>query len=198
MAFPLTTAHVQTCVQFALRHNLCISVLGTGHDYVNRHSCDGGILIRTTLLKGAEYQASQEQLQFGSGTVFSEAHHFAAQHGQFVSSGWGTSVGIAGWSLGGGHGPWAPGAGLGVDNVVSLEVVTANGTVVTADANQNADLWWAMRGGGGSTWGVVTTFTLKAHSIPSGGFQMHTLVWEGDFCSSGTSQLEYNIDGFLS
>ena len=80
-AFPLTAAHVQACVRFAVRHQLCVAVLGTGHDYVNRHSCEGpnSFLIRTTLLKGATWDLNDTRslrspagsVQFGAGTATS-------------------------------------------------------------------------------------------------------------------------------
>jgi ribonuclease T2 len=94
-------------------------------------------------------------------------------------------VGIAGWSLGGGHGPFAPQAGLGVDNVLEVVLVTANGTAVIANSTHNKDLWWAVRGGGGSTWGVVTAFTLRLHAIPAGGFQKYILTWSDNLCDKG-------------
>jgi hypothetical protein len=96
-----------------------------------------------------------------------------------IAEGWTHSVGVAGWSTGGGHGPFAGWAGLGVDNLLEVELVTANGTLVTANANSNSDLYWALRGGGGSNWGVMTRMTIRAHAIPAGGFHQRQVTYAG-------------------
>ena len=80
-----------------------------------------------------------------------------------IVTGWATTVGVIGWSLGGGHGPLAPGYGLGVDNILEATIVLANTSVVTVNAKQNSDLYWALRGGGGSNWGIITSITVKAY-----------------------------------
>ena len=179
VAFPVTAAHVQTCVRFAVTHKLCVAVLGTGHDFVNRHSCEGpsSILIRTTLLKDVAWDLRDARglgspagsVRFGAGTTFSEAAKSAADHGRMVAQGWGITVGVAGWSLAGGHGPFGNALGLGVDNILAAEIVTADGELVVASSRTHPDLWWALRGGGGSTWGVAVSFTLRAHPLPAGG-----------------------------
>ena len=109
-------------------------------------------------------------VKFGSGIVFSEAQYSAANNGRFISSGWALTVGIIGWSTGGGHGPFSPSKGLGVDNILEVDIVIANGTLITANSVNNSDLFWGIRGGGGSTWGVITAITVKAYKIPVGGF----------------------------
>jgi len=196
---------VEACVKFAVKHRLCISVLSTGHDYLNRHSCpDGGMLIRTTLMKGMTpdlsdfRESAQGSMRCGPGIVFGELHKAAASLGRYVSSGWAKTVGIGGWSLGGGHGPWAPQAGNGADNLIEVEIVTANGTTVVANSTHNADLWWAVRGGGGSTWGVITTFTLRMHQIPAGGFQTYEFFYAGSACEEGISKLRDVVKGWLN
>lgn len=189
--FPLNAAHVQTAVKFAKKHNLCVSVAGTGHDYVNRHSCPDGLFIRTTLLKNSSVDLTDSRgfghtdgnIRFGAGIVFDEAHKVAADAGRIVSSGWASTVGIVGWALGGGHGPIVPSAGMGADNLLEIELVNADGEIVVANARNNSDLWWALRGGGGSTWGVVTAVTVKAHKIPSGGLTRAHSTWEGVLCA---------------
>jgi ribonuclease T2 len=77
----------------------------------------------------------------------------------------------------------APSLGLGVDNILEVNIIIANGTLVTANAKQNTDLYWALRGGGGSTWGVITSITVRAHKIPDGGFTMFNYVWTGSMCN---------------
>eukprot|EP00004_Rigifila_ramosa_P001727 TRINITY_DN1171_c1_g2_i8.p3 TRINITY_DN1171_c1_g2~~TRINITY_DN1171_c1_g2_i8.p3 ORF type:complete len:390 (+),score=95.84 TRINITY_DN1171_c1_g2_i8:504-1673(+) len=180
---------------------------------MNRHSCDQGVLIRTALLKGAAWvgNSTEPELRLGAGTTWSEAHQAAAQGGRAVSSGWSITVGIAGWSLGGGHGPWAPGSGLGVDNIVAAELVTADGSLVTATAqgtrsvslagvvseSTSTDLLWALRGGGGSTWGVLTALTVRTHAIPAGGFTSASAVWSGNMCG-GLGDMHGVADAFLA
>ena len=204
VAWPLSASHVQAVVNFATKHNLCISVAGTGHDFLNRHtSCDAGMLIRTSLMKNISWDlhdsrrlgAPDGSVRLGPGLVFHEVQSSAAQRGRFVSSGWALTVGVVGWSLGGGHGPLAPGAGLGVDNILEVELVTANGSIVIANAGQNPDLFWALRGGGGSNWGVVTAITLAAHRIPAGGFAKATAYFQGPNCDAGATALAAFIDG---
>ena len=130
VVWPLTAEQVQLSVQFARKHNLCIAVAGTGHDFQNRHSCkNDGFFIRTTLMKDMAYN-EDGTLTLGPGLTFSEIHKFVASKGRIVSSGWATTVGIIGWSIGGGHGPFAPSLGKGVDNVVAATLVTADGELV--------------------------------------------------------------------
>lgn len=108
-------------------------VAGTGHDFLNRHSCDNGFFIRTPLIKDIawnldplnKFNVSDGYAKFGVGLTFNEIHNASAKVNRLISSGWASTVGIVGWSLGGGHGPFAPGAGLGVDNILEVELVNA-------------------------------------------------------------------------
>eukprot|EP00899_Mesostigma_viride_P003840 jgi/Mesvir1/13457/Mv16516-RA.1 len=217
-AFPLTWQHIQELVLFATAHDLKVCVAGTGHDFLNRHSCDDGLLIRTIFLKGAEFDLTDAKglgspsVRLGAGMVFGEAHKAAAEQNRFLSSGWAATVGVVGWSLGGGHGPMAPSRGLGVDNILEIELIAANGDRVRANAlgtyrqrpnstewthSTSSELWLAMRGGGGSTWGVVTAITLRVHNIPAGGFTRVTAMWEGSYCGAGETALHALLDGYL-
>lgn len=94
-------------------------------------------------------------------------------------------MGVIGWSIGGGHGPFAPGKGLGVDNILEAEIVTATGDLIIANSTTNSDLYWAIRGGGGSSWGIFTSITFKAHKIPEGGFTLWSGIWKGNMCEEG-------------
>ena len=85
----------------------------------------------------------------------------------------------------------APGYGLGVDNILEATIVLASGEIVTANANQNSDLYFAIRGGGGSTWGIITSITVKAHQIPNGGFTHMSGLWVGDFCNNQASMKSF-------
>jgi ribonuclease T2 len=84
-----------------------------------------------------------------------------------------------------------------VDNLLEAEVVTANGTLLTANVNSNSDLYWALRGGGGSVWGVITHMTIRAHAVPEHGFHQRTATWVGDTCpGSGKKNLHQLIDAY--
>jgi ribonuclease T2 len=205
VVWPLTVEDVSRSVLFAKKHRLCIMVAGTGHDFMSRHSCKDGLFIRMSLFKQIVWDLSDLRgfghsdgnVKLGPGLVFSEIHHSAAQQDRFVSSGWSATVGIIGWSIGGGHGPFAPVAGLGVDNILEAEVVIANGSVVVANAKKNADLFWAIRGGGGSAWGIITSITIKAHKSPSDGFSILFTSMSASMCDEidgGSTLLSNHID----
>ena len=200
IVWPMTEVHLQLAVAFALNHSLCVMVAGTGHDYVNRHSCGpDGFFIRTSLMKSVAFQQNRTEygsFRFGPGIVFSEAQYWASTYNRLVASGWASTVGIVGWSMAGGHGPFAPSLGLGVDNVVEFEVITARGTLITVNATQHADLFWAMRGGG-SAWGVIASITVRAHPIPAGGLTRLVLVWNGTMCGDGKVKMSRVVHAFV-
>jgi ribonuclease T2 len=129
--------------------------------------------------------------------VFSEVHAAAAKFGVGVSSGWDATVGIIGWSLGGGHGPFAPKMGLGVDNIVNAEIVTPRGDLIQVNASSNEDLFWAIRGGGGSTWGVFTSIDVQTHPISTSGYTTVTLKWSDKMCGEGYLRFEKVLQRYL-
>lgn len=188
VAWPVNASQVVMLVKFAREHDMCISVAGTGHDYLNRHSCPYGMFIRTSLMKSKSFNPSptaaspQGSFTFGPGIVFAEAHQLAAANNRIITSGNAQTVGIIGWSLGGGRGQFAPSLGYGSDSILSVDLVLANGTAITANATSHPDLYWALRGGGGSTWGIITSITVKAFAIPAGGFTLANGAIEG--CNS--------------
>ena len=206
VAWPINSSQVSLCLKFALKHNLCVMVAGTGHDFMNRHSCKNGIFIRTTFLKNIEWDLTDTKgygnpdgnVKFGAGIVFSEAHQSAATMDRVISSGWASTVGVVGWSIGGGHGPFAPSLGLGVDNILEIQMVDAKGNQIIVNSTSNSDLFWAIRGGGGSTWGIVTAITYKAHKIPVGGFVQEVLSWNGTFCLDGQANLTLLFDRYVN
>lgn len=203
IVFPTNYTQVIDAVNFATSHNLCIMVAGTGHDFMNRHSCENGFFIRTALMKDMVFDndntkgfdnATDGTVELGPGICFAEAHYHAAQQDRYVSSGWASTVGIIGWSIGGGHGPFAPSSGLGVDNICQVSIVLANGSHVYANSTHNTDLFWAIRGGGGSTWGVITSITIKTHKIPDGGLSFASVMWSGNMCNSSLETLNTIIE----
>jgi ribonuclease T2 len=208
VAWPLTPSHVQSLIRFASEHRLCVSVAGTGHDFLNRHSCNQGILVRTALMKDIQWNIAGSNawghadgtVRLGPGLTFTEIQRSGSLQPRksFVASGWCPTVGVVGWSTGGGHGPYGRSKGLGVDNVLEVELVTGNGTMVVANATVNADLFWAIRGGGGSVWGVVTAITVRAHAVPAGGITGVGLRFDGDMSDSGVEQMREVTKAYAS
>ncbi|KAM0231286.1 hypothetical protein ACHAPO_008669 [Fusarium lateritium] len=200
VVFPLNERHIAAALTFAAQHRLCIATAGTGHEYNSRNSCPtGGILIRTILLKDKVFMPTWDQdpiiapagaFRFGAGSIFAEMHEFSSKYDRVVASGWCSTVGMVGFHLGGGHGPFAPSMGLGVDNVLEIEVLQVgrdahDNPVVhkkIASRQQNPQLFWAMRGGGGGVWGVILSMTIRAHKVPDGGLSRIFISQQGNFC----------------
>ncbi|KAF9555544.1 FAD binding domain-containing protein [Agrocybe pediades] len=169
---------VQAAVVFAKRHNLRLVVKNTGHDYLGRSAGRGAFMVWTHHLKNMSYDANftpsgapgrygaVEVVTLGAGVQWHEAYTFVSQQNRTIVGGisQGGSVGAAGgWVMGAGHSAFSPTFGLGVDNVVQFTLVLADGMYVTANAFQNVDLFWALRGGGGGTYGVVISTTYRVH-----------------------------------
>ncbi|KAF8884746.1 hypothetical protein CPB84DRAFT_1816937 [Gymnopilus junonius] len=176
-----TSVHdVQAAVKFANRNNLRLVIKNTGHDYLGRSAGKGGFMLWTHSLKEMTYSSSFipdgapsngtevfNAVTFGAGVQWFEAYAFAHQQGRFVVGGisFGGSIGAAGgWIMGAGHSALSPTLGLGVDNVLQFSVVLADGSLVVANAYQHSDLFWALRGGGGGTYGVVVSATYKTYA----------------------------------
>ena len=170
--FATSAKDVQTAIKFANDHKLRVCVAGTGADVMTRHSCNNGLLIRTTLLKAVQWSKDSSTVTFGSGLTFEEAQYQASLKKRFVSSGWCGIVGIAGWYSNAGHGPFNPQYGNGADNLVAANMVLSDGRIITVDKNHYTDLYWAIRGGGGSAFGVLISLTIKTFPVPKGGFTL--------------------------
>uniref|UniRef100_A0A0D2XJA8 FAD-binding PCMH-type domain-containing protein n=1 Tax=Fusarium oxysporum (strain Fo5176) TaxID=660025 RepID=A0A0D2XJA8_FUSOF len=163
-------AHVnQLAVNFARSMNLRLVIKNTGHDFNGRSAGAGALSVWMQRFKSIQFLKSYKTkfysgpaLKVGAGVIGSELYEAAERYGITAVGGEGMSVGYAGGFLaGGGHSPMSPLYGMGADQVLSIEVVTANGRFVTANEHQNTDLFWALCGGGGSTFGVVTSYTVK-------------------------------------
>jgi len=153
-----------------------ISVRGGGHGVAGLAVTDGGLMIDLTSMKGIRIDPSRRTVWAQGGVTWKEFNRAAASHGLATTGGVVSTTGIAGLTLGGGEG-WLMGKyGLTVDNLLAVEVVTAAGEVVTATAEQNQDLFWALRGGGGN-FGVATSFEYQAHPVTTvyGGMVAHPI-----------------------
>ena len=151
-----------------------ISVRGGGHNVAGLAVTDGGLMIDLAPMKGIRVDPARRTIWAQGGVTWKELNRAAACHGLATTGGVVSSTGIAGLTLGGGEG-WLMGKyGLTVDNLLAVEVVTADGQVVTASAEHNQDLFWALRGGGGN-FGVAASFEYQAHPVATvyGGMVAH-------------------------
>ncbi|MEU4295098.1 FAD-binding oxidoreductase [Kribbella sp. NPDC026596] len=155
---------VVAALVFAQRESLEVSVRGGGHNYAGFALTDGGLMIDLTPMKTVTVDADARTAKCGGGTTWGELDAATQGHGLAVTGGFVSTTGVAGLTLGGGIGWLVRAAGLSCDNLVAARVVTADGRVLTADAEVNPDLFWAIRGGGGN-FGVVTEFEFALHAV---------------------------------
>jgi hypothetical protein len=160
---PSTVADVQKAVRFAADSGLELSVRGGGHAFAGFGTNDGGVVIDLSKLASVELVDKERHLvRIGGGALWGQVAATLATHGLAISSGDTKSVGVGGLTLSGGIGWKVRKYGLAIDNLVAVELVTAEGEVVRASAEENPELFWAIRGGGGN-FGIVTAFEFEAH-----------------------------------
>ena len=155
---------VVAALAHARAHQLEISVRGGGHNYAGFALTDGGLMIDLTPMKSVSVDAAARRARCGGGTTWSELDAATQEHGLAVTGGFISRTGVAGLTLGGGIGWLTRACGLSCDNLGGARVVLADGRVVSASADENADLFWAIRGGGGN-FGVVTEFEFALHPV---------------------------------
>ena len=159
-----SSTDVAAALTVASAHGLEVSVRGGGHNYAGFALTDGGLMIDLTPMKAVAVDASAKRARCGGGTTWGELDAATQEHGLAVPGGFISHTGVAGLTLGGGLGWLSRLAGLSSDNLVGAEVVTPDGTVRRASAADDADLLWAIRGGGGN-FGVVTEFEFALHQV---------------------------------
>lgn len=160
------TADVQEAVRFARRHDLLISVRGGGHNVAGNALCDGGLTIDLSLMKGVRVDADRRRAWAQPGVRWGDYDHETTACALASPGGIASTTGIAGFTLGGGFGYLTRLHGFASDNLVSVEVITAEGERLVATETQNADLFWGLRGGGGN-FGIVTGFEFELHTLPA-------------------------------
>ncbi|MEV0234400.1 FAD-binding oxidoreductase [Nonomuraea sp. NPDC050786] len=160
---PKSVVDVRAAVGFAADAGLALSVRGGGHAFAGFGTNDGGVVIDLSLLATVEIVDKERHLvRIGGGATWGQVAAALAPHGLAISSGDTRGVGVGGLTLSGGIGWKVRKYGLALDSVVAAEVVTAGGEVVRASAEENPELFWAIRGGGGN-FGIVTAFEFAAH-----------------------------------
>ncbi|KAI0408396.1 FAD binding domain-containing protein [Xylaria palmicola] len=166
-----TVAQIQLAINLARNLNIRLVVKNTGHDFGAKSTGAGSVSLWTHNLKDIRFYKDYEEgsyrgqaFKMGAGVQVFEAYKAARDANVTIVGGEGKTVGITGgYILGGGHSPLSSLYGMASDQVLSMEVVTAEGKFLTASDTSNPDLFWALRGGGGSTFGVVTSMVIKAH-----------------------------------
>src|SRR6266566_1261606 len=157
-------ADVIACVNFARENRLLLSIRGGGHNAGGLGIADDALVIDLAPIKYTRVDPEAGTVTVGGGCVWGDVDHATHAFGFAVPSGIISTTGVGGLTLGGGIGHLTRKCGLTIDNLISADVVLADGRFVKANANENADLFWALRGGGGN-FGVVTSFTFTLHKI---------------------------------
>ncbi len=197
MARCADAADVAAAVTFASDRGLELAVRGGGHSGPGLGVADGGLTIDLSALNGVDVDPRAETARIGGGGRTGDLDRAGAEHGLATPTGIVSTTGIGGLTLGGGHGYLTRKYGLTIDNLLSAEVVLADGGVVTANATEHPDLFWALRGGGGN-FGVVTSFTYRMHPVDTVGVGItvwpveHTrevLAWYRDFLPGAPEDL---------
>ena len=157
-------ADVLTGVRFAREHDVLVSVRGGGHGMPGFAVCEGGLMLDLSGMKSVHVDPHRRTVRAEAGVTWSEFDHETQAFGLATTGGVVGSTGIAGLTLGGGHGFLMRSHGLACDNVLSVDIVTADGRWLCASATEHAELFWGIRGGGGN-FGVVTSFEYRLHPL---------------------------------
>lgn len=164
IAQPADANDVIAAVNFAREHHLLLAVRGGAHSFPGLSTCDQGLVIDLSAMKAISVDSAARTVRAEGGVKWGEFDAATQQHGLAVTGGTDIDTGIAGLTLGGGQGFLVRAFGYTCDNLLAAEVVLADGQLVRASAQEHADLFWALRGGGGN-FGVVTAFEYRLHPV---------------------------------
>ena len=157
-------ADVIAAVNYARTNNMLTAIRGGGHNGGGLGTVNDGLVIDLSLMRGVRVDTARRTVRVAGGSVWGDVDHATYPFGLAVPSGFITTTGVGGLTLGGGIGYLTRRYGLTIDNLLSADVVLADGSVVTVDERSYSDLFWALRGGGGN-FGVVTSFEFQAHPV---------------------------------
>ena len=195
-------ADVIYSVNFARENNLLLAVRGGGHNGGGLGICEEGLVIDLSGIKFIRVDTAEKTVRVGGGNVWGEVDHATHPYGLAVPAGIISTTGVGGLTLGGGVGHLSRKYGLTIDNLLEADMVLADGSFVTVNENQNTDLYWAIRGGGGN-FGIVTSFKFQAHPVKTvfGGPTLwpiekteEIMSWYHDFITNAPDEL----NGFIA
>ena len=155
---------IKNCINFARSQDILVSIKGGGHNVAGRAVCNGGLMINLSQMNAVHVDQVKRTVKVESGATIGDLDKETQKYGLATPVGIVSKTGIAGLTLGGGFGYLARKHGLTIDNLLSVELVTAKGDFISANETENSDLFWALRGGGGN-FGVVTSFQFKLHEL---------------------------------
>src|SRR5438874_5939372 len=157
-------ADVIAAVDYARTNNVLTAIRGGGHNGGGLGTCDGGLVIDLSLMKGTHVDPVARTVRVAGGCTWGDVDHATHAFGLATPSGIISTTGVGGLTLGGGLGHLTRACGLAIDNLLAADMVLADGRFVVASAEENPDLFWAIRGGGGN-FGVVTSFLFRLHPV---------------------------------
>jgi FAD/FMN-containing dehydrogenase len=160
----LDVADVMAAVEYGRENQMLTAIRGGGHNGGGLGTCDDGLVIDLSRMKGVRVDPAARTVQVAGGCVWGDVDHATHAFGMATPSGFISTTGVAGLTLGGGIGYLTRACGLTIDNLLSADLVLADGSFVTASEKENPDLFWALRGGGGN-FGVVTSFVFRLHPV---------------------------------
>jgi FAD/FMN-containing dehydrogenase len=166
---------VSRAVTFARENNLLLAVRGGGHSWPGKSVCDGGLMLDLSLMNKVRVDPAAQRAHAAGGALLYGLDRAARQHGLITTAGVVSHTGVGGFTLGGGFGRLNRKFGLTIDNLKSAQVVTADGRIRRISAEQDPDLFWGIRGGGGN-FGVVTEFEYQLHPFPLAPY-LGVVVW---------------------
>jgi FAD/FMN-containing dehydrogenase len=161
---PTDPADVRAAVRFAREHSLLVAVKCGGHSHSGQSTCDRGMQIDLSKLRGVRIDAAARRVSVAGGTLLGQVDRECVPQGLVTPLGTVSHTGVGGLTLGGGFGRLARRYGMAIDNLVSVDAVTADGELRHASGSENSDLFWGVRGGGGN-FGVVTNFEFRLHPM---------------------------------
>lgn len=158
---------IAVALKFARKRNLRLAIKGGGHSYKGTSNAADSLLIWTRKMRRVQVDDSARSVTLGAGCIWMDAYDaVTTKAGRYVQGGGCTTVGVAGLVQAGGFGSFSKQFGPAAAGLLEAEVVTADGEIIAANQSQNADLFWALKGGGGGSFGIITRLTLRTHELP--------------------------------